>query len=248
MLITQAASAPATGREFFEVRWFLLSFACSSDPHRPGNVGWILPAGAHRSRIFFLLRWSPSGPLVGRWPSRPLGFPLTPAAGAGPLEAGEGQGEPGPAGAPPSRPSAGLSRVRRGGHPGALGVEPLGSLGSAPAASQICLVAFGRLGPKRPNDHCSPKVLPTSAQTPSPAQPLVAERAPRVAPWEGGEVVPGGRDGDRGGRNPSGRSEWKATFPARRRRAFRWGGWAVAGRARSGAGARGPGPGPRRLG
>lgn len=114
-------------------------------------------------------------------------------------------------------PPQGSARASRGGRSGALGVEPLGSLGCAPAASQTCLVPSGRLRPKRQNDLCSPRVLPTSVQTPFPAESPLAGGAPRVALREGGEVCQGVGRGS-WGRNPSGRSEKTATFPESRRR------------------------------
>ena len=114
-------------------------------------------------------------------------------------------------------PPQGSARASRGGRSGALGVEPSGSLGCAPAASQTCLVPSGRLRPKRQNDLCSPRVLPTSVQTPSPAESPLAGGAPRVALREGGEVCRGAGRAS-WGRNPSGRSEKRATFPESRRR------------------------------
>ncbi|CAI9174703.1 unnamed protein product [Rangifer tarandus platyrhynchus] len=89
---------------------------------------------------------------------------------------------------------------------GVLGGEPLGSLGSAPAASQTCLVA-SPLGAYVPSDKTT-CVLPTAVQALAPTQPPGAGGAPSVAPRDDGRCAGAERGSCR--RTPRGRSEKKA--------------------------------------
>lgn len=193
----------------------------------------------------------PSGSLPGSGGPLAVGDPSPPCPALSRWQR-EGRGEPVPR-APRTAP-----RVpdRRGPPPasvrgaGVLGGEPLGSLGSAPAASQTCLVA-SPLGAWVSSDKtiC---VLPGSSQCLSRLSPLLSLRGPEGLPvWPRGTV--GGvlgaeRESCR--RTPWGRSEkkaggapWAAAGPGR------WGGRTSARRAQGqGEGTR-PRPGaprPRR--
>lgn len=186
VLIPRATSAPASPRglqRFLGGSWL------------PSFLSLILPdpgAGEGSTRKCLAFQ-KPSLLLASdRLPGGPLavGDPSPPCPASSRWQK-EGRGEPVPR-APRTAPRA---PDRRGPPPGSvrgagvLGGEPLGSLGSAAAASQTCLVA-SPLGTWVPSDKTT-CVLPTSVQALAPTQPPGAGGAPSVAPRDGGQCAGG---------------------------------------------------------